>query len=114
MIGKMDRKIKVQFPTYIQDSGGGIVVDDVTEWEQMAYIETNPGNRTAGFGSNDSEAVNLWTYDIRVMMRKINVIKSNYTLEYLGEKYAINTIKVTNERKKQFYELLATKVDGNI
>lgn len=109
MIGKMDRKIKVQFPTYIQDSGGGIVVDDVTEWEQMAYIETNPGNRNV-----DERAVNLWTYDIKVTMRKINVIKSNYTLEYLGEKYAITTIKVTNERKKQFYELLAAKVDGNI
>jgi len=114
MIGQLNRKIKVSYPTFGIDSAGGQFVDDVTEWEQMASVETNPGNRVAGLGSIDSEAITQWTYDVRVKMRKLLIIKSNYTLEYMGDKYAINSIKVTNERKKQFYEIIATKVDGNI
>jgi hypothetical protein len=108
MIGQLNRKIKVSYPTFGIDSAGGQFVDDVTEWEQMASVETTRGN------GNDSEAMNVWTYDVKFTMRVLLTIKSNYTLEYMGDKYAINSIKVTNERKKQFYEIIATKVDGNI
>lgn len=108
MIGTLNRKVIVSYPAYVQDNAGGIAIDSMTTWEQMASVETNSGNR------GNTESYEQWTYDAKFVMRKINVIKSNYVIQYGGDKYAINSVKVTNERKKQYYEITATKVDGNI
>ena len=104
MVGNLDRKITILVNTFSQNPDGSIS-KSLESWQQMANIVTNDGNTT------NANGLTQWSYDAKITFRKILDIKSYYIISFNGQNYGINSIKVNNERKKQYYEIKVSKTD---
>ena len=104
----LDRKVTFEVWGYTQDLGSGTTSEVTASWNQYAKVVTSSGNQFGG------EAMQQWQYDVKVTVRKLVLIKSSYTFQYAGERYTINSIKVNNEGRQSYYEITATKTDGNV
>ena len=107
-LGDLNRRITVEIWEYSTDIAGGVTASVSDSWEQLANVVIRSGSNT------DVNAQSQWTYDAKFKMRKLLEVKSNYTITYADQRYKIDSVKVTDERRQQFYEILATKVDGNV
>jgi SPP1 family predicted phage head-tail adaptor len=104
MVGKLNRKVTISFNTYSQNPDGSITKNN-SDFNQMANIVTGSGNPV------NANGLTQWSYDATITVRKLIEIKSNYIINFDGQNYGITSIKVNDERKKQYYEIKVRKTD---
>lgn len=104
MVGKLNRRVFININSYTQNSDGSITKDNAS-FSQMANIVTGTGNPV------NANGLTQWSYDATITVRKLIEIKSNYIINFDGQNYGITSIKVNDERKKQYYEIKVRKTD---
>lgn len=100
-IGAFDRRIKLKFKTYTQNSMGEpleTVSSTQTVWAHIKW--TKGGEKTeAGMETNNPDYI--------ICIRYNSIVDTDTTIEYDGEDYDITYVKETGRRR--FLDLHATK-----
>lgn len=109
MIEKLNRRVTIiSEGDPVKDQYGGLTNTDGISWSMWAQVE----NRTGFPVTAEQQMVYNYDYKITVRFEKTRLIKSNYTVEYEGEKLSIKEIQIKDEGSNRFRILRCQKTDG--
>ena len=117
MLYKLNARVTIRRWTTIKNEFGGLIPMQVASWDKWAEVRTSSWvnldifNTESGRLNNEYQQ-DKWQYDTTIILRyeKERPTRSNDTIEYNGDTYAINGISINTE-----YEVIkCSKIDQNI
>ncbi len=91
-----------------EDSGGGVNRSEAESFERWMKVEYRSGV------INTSQSQDIWTYDVKITIRKDDKVKSNTTVDYEGVRYKIREVIIPDQGFKDTMICRGSKVDENI
>ena len=106
-IGQLDRRIEVQYPTYVIDSYGEEIKTYVNKYDLWAHVDWKASRR------KEESQEQVKGTDVVFYIRNLGVtILGTYRIEYDSKTYIIHGIKEIDGRE-QFLEIETKLKDNN-
>jgi len=111
MVKPLNRRVTVIVPSWAPGTlGWDKTAIEVDSWEKWAHIENRSGSNSF---QNQQQT---WQYDYKIIMRyeTTRPTKSNYEIQYAGQRMKVESVEIDSEGYKGYEILKCSKIDQDV